>query len=1123
VKQQFKYFQTVFLLALTAGVMAAVAVLTAHQSLPLHWRIIAGLAFILGLATYAARQLSKKILSERLLKRERDFTNLVLDTAGASVIILDRDGRVARINPAFSQISGFSESAVVGKLPWSLVDSNEERRMLQSLFSSIGPDSPPSRKGENYFITKDGSRRLIAWSASIVRDKMGGLKYVVGAAVDVTGQAEAREIVERRKDNLDALRELSLECAKADPQVNLYQLLADKLKVTFGAVAATISLYDPKSKALNLKHISIASGDLIKIAPFLNQTMDSFNVPVSPDIYEVMLKEVVRKSADLTEVTFGMISPADSSAITQLLKIGEIAGMALRFSNEIQGTAVVFMEQGKPPLSTELLHVFAHVAAVAVRRKRAEEQLEEKNRFLEGIINGTSEGIFVLDENQRYVLVNPASRTIMAMNDSDVLGKTAGASLHPDDRTEALRCFKKTLGGEHVELELRAMDSGGNYHYLHLKLAPLKRVEGNRVIGLVRDVTEKKRAEQALLESEEHFRRMAESAQDIIFRWSFQKGLEYVNPAVKDITGYHAEELLGDPALVFKVVQSSLPALKKEYEAAVEQGKPFGPREFQITRKDWSPAFLDLRSVNVQDQSGKIIAIEGIIRDVTESRQMEMRLKNAAWEWRKTFDTLSETIMIVDRENRILRVNEAASKLLGLPYKDILGKICHQVVHNSNSPILFCPHSQTIHNGLIHTVEIQEPRFAKEFEITTSPMTDENGNITASVHVMRDVTERNRIEREMIRGQKLESLGVLAGGIAHDFNNILTVVLANISIAKKEIVKDTELFETLNEIETASIQAKNLTRQLLTFSKGGMPIKRPVDLGGLVREAAGFSLRGSNVKCEFLLPADLWWVEADEGQLTQVINNLVINAAQAMPGGGHITISAANIIWEPKELAPAVSLTPGQYLKLSVRDRGVGISPENLHKIFDPYFTTKTKGSGLGLATVYSIIKKHGGYIDVESTEGSGACFHVYLPAAGERPEPERHEQIPSSPGHGKILFMDDEPQIRNSVSKVLKGFGYEVECAENGARAIELYLRARESGQPFDAVVMDLTVPGGMGGTDAIRRLRQLDPQVKAIIASGYANSPVMADFKNYGFLDVITKPFQPAELDAILKRLIK
>jgi two-component system cell cycle sensor histidine kinase/response regulator CckA len=369
-----------------------------------------------------------------------------------------------------------------------------------------------------------------------------------------------------------------------------------------------------------------------------------------------------------------------------------------------------------------------------------------------------------------------------------------------------------------------------------------------------------------------------------------------------------------------------------------------------------------------------------------------------------------------------------------------------------------------------------------------------------------DVNDRKKSEENLLRAQKLESLAVLAGGLAHDFNNLMTAVIGNISLARLSTKPGDGLYESLEEAEKASSRAQTLTQQLLTFSRGGAPVKKPLSVKKMIEELSGFALRGSKSRCEFNIQNDLWPIEADEAQLGQVIHNMIMNADQAMPSGGIIKVTAANLTLPENN---PLSLKRGDYIQISIADQGVGIPEDHYQKIFDPYFTTKQNGIGLGLATSYSVIKRHDGHIAIESAAGMGSTFHIYLPVCKHAAcsKPAAGKTVVN--GAGRILLMDDEEMIRDVASKMLNKLGYDVECTRDGDEAIRLYEQARNSDRPFSAVIMDLTIPGGMGGKETVQKLKEIDPAVKAIVSSGYSSDPIMANFKQYGFSGVVSKPY--------------
>jgi len=391
----------------------------------------------------------------------------------------------------------------------------------------------------------------------------------------------------------------------------------------------------------------------------------------------------------------------------------------------------------------------------------------------------------------------------------------------------------------------------------------------------------------------------------------------------------------------------------------------------------------------------------------------------------------------------------------------------------------------------------------------------------ANRSLKQEMIDRRRAEEELFKSRQLESLGVLAGGLAHDFNNILTGILGNISLARKDESAGAELSTRLEEAENACNQAKLLANRLLTFSKGGAPVTEPTSIAELIRETAGFALVGSKALASYDLPEDLWPVEIDRGQISQVIYNLVKNAEQAMPAGGSIKIDAQNRRIRTKD--ETLLLDQGVYLKISIRDQGGGIPAEMLPRIFDPYFTGKPGGTGLGLTSALSIVKNHKGTITVDSPPGDGTTISVYLPASpGSAPVVTRREDdLPR--GRGRILVMDDSDIIIEVVEVMLRRLGYEPVCTRDGASAVEIYRRSIQEHRHFDAVIMDLTIPGGVGGKEAIKEVLALNPGARVIVSSGYADDPIMSNFREHGFCGVIAKPFELYDLGAVLQRVLK
>jgi PAS domain S-box-containing protein len=543
---------------------------------------------------------------------------------------------------------------------------------------------------------------------------------------------------------------------------------------------------------------------------------------------------------------------------------------------------------------------------------------------------------------------------------------------------------------------------------------------------------------------------------------------------------------------------------------------------------DLTRAFNNLQRIlntyhqNLNEANRKLIEMERI------------RADNAVHDYRLLAENITDVIFTVDLNQRLTYVSPSIQRLRGYSREESAGQGIQEwftedslrAVTETSQEVIKRAASNPGGRFMSRSLELKVTRQGGPIvwaEASIDPLLNPHGHPIGVLYILRDITERKRMEEEMLKAQKLESLGVLAGGIAHDFNNLLTSVIGNLSLMEFYAESGEDIAELLEETKKASLQTKHLTQQLLTFSKGGEPIRKQVPISKLIESAAKFFLSGSNIKYTLFTPDDLWGVEIDEGQINQVMNNLLINAEQAMPKGGKIEMFAENVIVRDIDGLP---LKEGNYVKISIRDYGAGIPEELLDKIFDPYFSTKPKGSGLGLAITYSIMKKHKGHIMVESQLGVGTTFHLYFPAVEKiiptQDSVHHHEEKPH-PGKGTILFMDDQSEIRKLAGRMLKLLGYEVEFASNGEEAISLYKKALESKEAFDAVILDLTIPGGMGGKETIQKLREIDPGVRAIVSSGYSNDTIMSDYKQYGFSGVVAKPYETGELEKVLSRVIQ
>ena len=754
-------------------------------------------------------------------------------------------------------------------------------------------------------------------------------------------------------------------------------------------------------------------------------------------------------------------------------------------------------------------------------RKQAEEALRLSEEKFSKAFRSTPDRISITTlEDGKFVEVNDSYTRFTGYTREEVIGRSSlelGSWINPENRARIVQKLKKQgrIYNEEVRLRTKSGEKSTS-----LFSAELININGEPcMISVATDITERKHAEEALRESEEKFYKAFHSAPQAIVITTLEDGrFIEVNDSHSRITGYTREETIGhtttelntwvDPEEHRRIVK----ILKEKGRVDNEE------IQFRIKSGDTYTGLFSAELINIGGEQ----CIISSSTDITERKEAEEALANEAIRRRILIDESLDGIVILDENAKVYEANQRFAEMLGYSSEEI------RELHTWDWDTQWTP-KQLLEMGRsvdaegLHLETCHRRKDGTVFDVEISI----NGAVIVGQKlifcVCRDITERKQLEEERRKAAKLESVGTLAGGIAHDFNNILTGIMGNIGLAMRAVgtgEKD-RASQRLEEAEKASLQARDLTQQLLTFARGGAPVKKTVSMAELLEESAIFALRGSNVKCEFSFPEDLWPVEVDEGQMNQVITNLVINAQEAMPEGGVININAGNTAVQDKSTLP---LSEGRYVEIDIIDHGVGIKKGHLDRIFDPYFTTKQKGSGLGLATSYSIIKNHGGYITVESKVENGATFHIYLPASKKSVAVEKEAKAEVvTTGEGRILVMDDEETIREMLSKMLPLAGYKVILTEDGAEAIEQYAKAQKSGKPFGAVIMDLTIPGGMGGKEAIKKLLEIDPDAKVIVSSGYATDPIMSVYKKYGFSAVITKPYSVAQIEKVLQSLLR
>ncbi|MCK5682003.1 PAS domain S-box protein [bacterium] len=652
------------------------------------------------------------------------------------------------------------------------------------------------------------------------------------------------------------------------------------------------------------------------------------------------------------------------------------------------------------------------------------------------------------------------------------------------------------------------------------------------VVSLKEDRELREAVEVKLRDSEKHYRTVADYAYDMEC-WRDPSGkFIHISPSCENVTGYSAQEFYDNHALMNDIVVDDDNHIFIDHRHEIEHDGTFRPIEFRVRHKDGSVRWLSHICRPIHGADGDYLGVRGSNRDITPRKLVEDFLALERERLAVTLRSIGDGVITTDIYGKITLINPVAETLTGWSSESASGRPVSEIfriVNERTYKPMDCPVTTALRENRIvelvnHTLLLS--RSGEEVAIADSaaPIIGRGGKRLGVVLVFRDVRDEKRLQNEHLRSEKLAAVGVLAGGIAHDFNNLLMGLQGSLDLLRLSCGTDPEKTEVyLSKADKAIDRAVALAQQLLTFAKGGAPVKDRVGVGlsALIKESAEFVLHGSQIKVEYDIEDVIWGVEIDAGQISQVLNNLVTNARQAMSDVGIIRVSIENHTVLEGDYAV---LNPGSYVKVSVKDQGSGIAPEIMPRIFEPYFTSKETGSGLGLATSYSIIANHEGRIEAVSEVGRGTTFSFILPATGEIEEncvtdtQKKRVKVDLDSAKGRILLMDDEVVIREVVSEMLEMLGYDVVAVADGEAMLETYKAALQGGSQFRAVLMDLSIPGGMGGREAIKHLREIDSEVIAIVSSGYSQDPVMADFEAYGFNAMVPKPYKVESLVAVL-----
>jgi PAS domain S-box-containing protein len=984
--------------------------------------------------------------------------SLILDLSADSVIIHDLDGNIIFVNKSAYESRGYLKEEMSG-MKLSMIISPEQTERFSQRISDL------LKNGELFFesthVRKDGS--VFSTETHVKLIEIESKKYCCSAIRDIT---------ERKRF------ELTLKQSEEK-----YRRLYNETPVLLHSVDRDLRLVDVNDYWL--KTMGYARNEVIgrKVTDFYTEASKKYALDVVQPAFfrDGIVKDVsyqfIKKNGDVIDVLLSATAERDA------------AGNVIHSQSVVQDIS---------------------------ERKQVETALHDSEGRLRTVMDNAPDTILQVDRDGTITFIN---RPIPGLSREQIIGTSVLAWVPLEQHSvvrHALNIVFTT--GQRQEYEIMGPGPDGTVREYIVRVMPVM-IEGRieSAIYVATDITERKQAEEALL----YFQMAVGSAADAIGMATPDGRHYYQNEAFTKLFGLSVREVDGvsGPSITMYTDEK---VGRKVFDIIMKGGSFVG--EVKMLDKDRKERDIYLRAYSIKNKEGKVVGLVGMHTDITDRKRAEEALRENQARLDLALQSAHMGVWRWEFKENKRYLDDLACQLLGIDPKTFTGTL--EEIFRAAHP----EDHEKIKTALARTIEWDvpyEPSYrviwpdgsVHYISVRGRLVRDNTGQPSRINGILWDITDQRLLEEERLKTQKLESIGTLAGGIAHDFNNLLQGIFGYISIAKLTFDQKEKSLAMLTQAEKALHQSVNLTSQLLTFSKGGKPAKKVFALRPLIENSIAFALSGSRISYEIVIEENLRAVEADEGQIGQVIQNIVLNADQAMPLGGMISVSVKNM--------PATAIVPptdlqGDFVEISIHDQGTGIPPEHLARIFDPYFTTKEKGSGLGLATVYSIIKNHGGLVRVQSEVGKGTTFLIYLPMISRDVDEPKNPESPAVARKARILVMDDEEIIRAVAGELLTALGHDVSFAKTGEAALAAYRAALESGRPFDVAILDLTIRGGMGGIETLQKLVEIDPDVKAVVSSGYSDDAALSNYRKEGFRSFLKKPYTLDDLQRTMNSLL-